>query len=55
VAISYGLGMQLVTTAVNVAAGGTCAGLLLGAPPWRVRAAAPDPVPAPLPAVTSGE
>jgi uncharacterized membrane protein YbhN (UPF0104 family) len=54
-AISYGLGAQLVITAVNVAAGGTCAGLLLGAPPWRVPAAAPDPVPTPLPAVTSGE
>lgn len=50
-AISYSLGTQLVITAVNVAAGGTCAGLLLGAPPWRVRASAPEA----LPAVISGE
>ena len=55
-AISYGLGVQLVITAVNVAAGGTCAGLLLGAPPWRLRGASdPVPVPVPLPAVISGE
>jgi len=51
-AISFGLGTQLVITAVNVIAGGTCAGLMLGGPPWRARPSA-DPVP--LPAATSGE
>ncbi len=52
-AVSYSLGTQLVITAVNVAVGGTCAGLMLGTAPWRARFGAPEP--APLPAVTSGE
>ncbi len=52
-AISYSLGTQLVTTVVNVAVGGLCAGAMLGTAPWRAQLAAPEP--APLPAVTAGE
>jgi hypothetical protein len=37
---------------VNVTVGGTCAGLMVGAMPWRARIAAEQQ---PLPAGTSGE
>ena len=52
-AISFSLGTQLVTTCVDVAIGGTCMGVMLGALPWRARMVA-SPAAA-LPATTSGE
>lgn len=51
-AISFGLGMQLVVTAVNVALGGTCMGLMLGTMPWRARIAVP---PEAVEVTTSGD
>ncbi|HEY0389822.1 MAG TPA: lysylphosphatidylglycerol synthase transmembrane domain-containing protein [Gaiellales bacterium] len=52
-AVSYSLGTQFVTTVVNVALGGTCAGLMVGRMPWRARLATAEPPS--LPAATSGE